>query len=99
MLLRVSGGLCGLTGPGDTLSWSPVCVGWEVALKESYNLSATVEALSEVKGNQVFRVTDPDREQSFCICCQQDGRLDRGMTWTNRMTGKRELSRRWNKAV
>jgi len=24
--------------------------------------------LEEVKSNQVFRVTDPDREQSFCIC-------------------------------
>jgi hypothetical protein len=33
-----------------------------------YSLSSTVEALPEVKGNQVFRVTDPDREQSFCIC-------------------------------
>jgi len=48
--------------------WKPDDVIWEVALKEGYSLSSTVEALDAVKGNQVFRVTDPDREQSFCIC-------------------------------
>jgi adenine-specific DNA-methyltransferase len=54
--------------------WQPEGVIWEVALKEGYSLSSTVEALSEAKGNRVFRVTDPDREQSFCICL--DDKLD-----------------------
>jgi len=48
--------------------WKPEEMIWEVALKEGYGLSSTVEPLQEIKSNQVFRVTDPDREQSFCIC-------------------------------
>lgn len=48
--------------------WKPQDLVWEVALKEGYSLSSTVEALSEVEANQVFRVTDPERDQSFCIC-------------------------------
>ena len=48
--------------------WKPEDVIWEVALKEGYSLSSTVEPLQETKSNQVFRVTDLDREQSFCIC-------------------------------
>jgi adenine-specific DNA-methyltransferase len=48
--------------------WKPEDVIWEVALKEGYSLSSTVEPLQEIKSNQVFRVTDPDRGQSFCIC-------------------------------
>jgi adenine-specific DNA-methyltransferase len=48
--------------------WKPEDVIWEVALKEGYSLSSAVEPLQEIKSNQVFRVTDPDREQSFCIC-------------------------------
>jgi len=54
--------------------WKPEDVIWEVALKEGYSLSATVEASTETKSNQVFRVTDADREQSFCICL--DDKLD-----------------------
>ena len=48
--------------------WKPEDVVWEVALKEGYSLSSTVEPLQDIKSNQVSRVTDPDREQSFCIC-------------------------------
>jgi adenine-specific DNA-methyltransferase len=48
--------------------WKPADVVWEVALKEGYSLSSIVEPLQEIKSNQVFRLTDPDREQSFCIC-------------------------------
>ncbi len=58
--------------------WKPEDVIWEVALKEGYGLSSTVESLTETKGNQVFRVTDPDREQSFCICL--DDKLDNETT-------------------
>ena len=41
---------------------------WEVALKEGFSLSSTIEKLKDIKGNAVFRVTDPDREQTFLIC-------------------------------
>ncbi len=52
--------------------WKPEDVIWEVALKEGYGLSSTVEPLQEIKSNQVFRATDPDREQSFCICLDDE---------------------------
>jgi len=48
--------------------WIPEEVIWEVALKEGYSLSSLIEVLSEITGNQVWRLTDPDRGQSFYIC-------------------------------
>ncbi len=48
--------------------WIPEEVIWEVALKEGYSLSSFIEDLSETTGNQVWRLTDPDRGQSFYIC-------------------------------
>ncbi|OHB62769.1 MAG: hypothetical protein A2Y76_04205 [Planctomycetes bacterium RBG_13_60_9] len=68
--------------------WKPEDVIWEVALKEGYGLSATIEPLQEIKSNQVFRVTDPDREQSFCICL--DDKLSDEMAKTL-MLGKEDL--------
>lgn len=47
--------------------WVPEDVIWEVALKEGYSLSSLIENLSEITGNQVWRITDPDRGQSFYI--------------------------------
>jgi hypothetical protein len=48
--------------------WVPEDVIWEVALKEGYGLSSLIENLSEITGNQVWQITDPDRGQSFYIC-------------------------------
>lgn len=48
--------------------WSPEDVVWEVALKEGYSLSGTVEEVGGIKINRVCRVTDPDHGQSFLIC-------------------------------
>jgi len=48
--------------------WKPEDVVWEVALKEGYSLSSTVEEVTSAKGNRVWRVTDPDTGQSFHIC-------------------------------
>jgi adenine-specific DNA-methyltransferase len=48
--------------------WKPDDVVWEVALKEGYSLSSTVEEVKEHKGNSVWRVTDGDSGQSFFIC-------------------------------
>jgi adenine-specific DNA-methyltransferase len=41
---------------------------WEVALKEGYGLSSTVEKAKGLKGNTVWRVADPDSGQTFRIC-------------------------------
>jgi len=53
----------------------PLVPGWktenvvcEVALKEGYSLTCRIEELNDIAGNQVFRVTDDDRGQSFIIC-------------------------------
>lgn len=48
--------------------WKPEDVLWEVALKEGFSLSSTIEEQMEVKSNRVWRVTDADRGQSFLIC-------------------------------
>jgi len=54
--------------------WKPERVIWEVALKEGFGLNCRVEQLEGTAGNRVWRVTDPDREQSFRICL--DATLD-----------------------
>ena len=53
----------------DTLvsGWKPENVIWEVALREGYALTSEL-ARYEVDGLNVWRVTDPQREQSFHIC-------------------------------
>ena len=48
--------------------WKLEDVIWEVALKEGYSLSSTIEEQKELKGNQVWKVTDAERGQSFHIC-------------------------------
>jgi adenine-specific DNA-methyltransferase len=56
--------------------WMPERVIWEVAVKEGFGLNCQVERLEDVRGNAVWRVTDPDKEQSFRICL--DTALDPG---------------------
>lgn len=53
----------------DTLvpGWKPENVLWEVALREGYALTSEIEK-RELDGQVVWRVTDPEREQSFHIC-------------------------------
>jgi len=51
-----------------TPGWTPEDIIWEVSLKEGYSLSSLIENLSELTDNQVWRVTDPDRDQSFYLC-------------------------------
>ena len=48
--------------------WKPENVIWEVAVKEGFSLSARIEAVSGLRGNTIYRVTDPDKGQSFRIC-------------------------------
>ena len=46
----------------------------EVALKEGYGLNCRIEPVAAVTGNTIHRVTDPDKEQSFFICL--DNQID-----------------------
>ena len=48
--------------------WKPENVIWEVAIKEGYSLTSRMEKVSGAKNATVFRVTDPEKEQSFQIC-------------------------------
>jgi adenine-specific DNA-methyltransferase len=48
--------------------WKPENVIWEVAIKEGYGLNARIEPIPAGAPNTVYRVTDPDKEQSFLIC-------------------------------
>ena len=62
-------------------SWTAEDAIYEVALKEGYGLNCQISPLPQMgegpgvrAGATVYRVTDPDREQSFFICL--DGRVD-----------------------
>lgn len=57
-------------------SWKVENVIWEVALKEGFGLGSRIERLEEVKDCATYRVTDPDRGQSFLICLEDKVELD-----------------------
>ncbi|OGV74399.1 MAG: hypothetical protein A3B82_00060 [Methylophilales bacterium RIFCSPHIGHO2_02_FULL_57_10] len=49
--------------------WKPENVIWEVAIKEGYALNSHIELVAHSKAkNKVYKVTDPDKGQSFRIC-------------------------------
>jgi adenine-specific DNA-methyltransferase len=48
--------------------WEPESVIYEVAIKEGFGLGLIYEPVASIKSNKVFRVSDPDKEQSFLIC-------------------------------
>jgi adenine-specific DNA-methyltransferase len=48
--------------------WTAAGVIQEIALKEGYGLACQVEKMAAVTGQTVYRVADPQREQSFAIC-------------------------------
>ena len=56
--------------------WKPEDVVWEVALKEGYSLSSSVDEVEAVEGNRVWRVSDRDRDQTLHLCL--DDKLDDG---------------------
>jgi len=45
---------------------------WEVAIKEGYGLNTSIKQLEGIKENTVWQVHDPDREQSFLICLDDE---------------------------
>ena len=53
-------------------NWEPVNVLWEVAIKEGYGLNTQLERLEEVQGNTVWRITDPDKDQSMLVCLDDE---------------------------
>jgi adenine-specific DNA-methyltransferase len=52
--------------------WKPFNIIYEVALKEGYSLTSTIEELKKATDNTVYRVTDPDKDQSFLICLDNE---------------------------
>ncbi len=53
-------------------TWKPENLIWEVAIKEGYSLNSRIEPISGLNGNTVYRVTDTDKNQSFCICLEDN---------------------------
>jgi adenine-specific DNA-methyltransferase len=53
--------------------WKPENVIWETALREGYSLTSRIEKIANTGKQAFWRVTDPEREQSFVICL--DGTL------------------------
>ncbi|HYT44468.1 MAG TPA: site-specific DNA-methyltransferase [Methylomirabilota bacterium] len=53
-------------------NWDPINVLWEVAIKEGYGLNTQFERLEEVQDNAVWRITDPDRDQSMLVCLDDE---------------------------
>ncbi len=52
--------------------WKPMSVLWEVAIKEGYGLNTQLERLDGVQDNTVWRVTDPDKDQSMLVCLDDE---------------------------
>ena len=51
--------------------WKEMDVIYEVGLKEGYGLCSTIEQRKDIKDNTVYRVTDPSKDQFFCICLDE----------------------------
>jgi adenine-specific DNA-methyltransferase len=62
--------------------WKPENVIYEVAIKEGFGLNCRIEeadrqgAKKKQAGPKVYRVIDPDKEQSFYICLDDEIRLE-----------------------
>ncbi|HVC60435.1 MAG TPA: site-specific DNA-methyltransferase [Acetobacteraceae bacterium] len=52
-----------------TPGWQPEDVIWEVALRDGYSLNSKIEELPTT-ASKIWRVTDPERMQSFVICLE-----------------------------
>jgi adenine-specific DNA-methyltransferase len=48
--------------------WTVEGVIWEVALKEGFCLNSRIEHVEAVTANHVYRVTDPEKDQTFFVC-------------------------------
>lgn len=52
-------------------NWKPEDVIFEVAVKEGYGLNIQIDQIESNEASTVFRVTDPDKEQMFYICLDE----------------------------
>lgn len=51
--------------------WTPDDVVWEIVLKEGFSLSSIIEIVHHITSNQVWRITDSEKGQSFYICMDE----------------------------
>ncbi len=56
--------------------WKPENVVLETTLREGYSLISRIEKIPDTGEQNFWRVTDPDREQSFVICLDDTLTLD-----------------------
>jgi adenine-specific DNA-methyltransferase len=56
--------------------WQEENVIYEVALKEGYSLACLIEKADKITENNIWRVTDEDKGQSFYICLDDDIKQD-----------------------
>lgn len=52
-------------------NWKPADVIFEVAVKEGYGLNIQIDQIESSAASTVFRVTDPDKEQAYYICLDE----------------------------
>jgi len=52
-------------------SWKAENVIYEVALKEGYNLTCSIEIVPKTTKNKIWKVTDEDKEQYFHVCLDE----------------------------
>jgi adenine-specific DNA-methyltransferase len=67
--------------------WTKENVVYEVAIKEGFGLASTIEQ-EKFKDNEVWRVTDPEKEQTFLVCL--DDKIKTSMIRSLKLT-KEEL--------
>jgi len=53
-------------------NWNPINVLWEIAIKEGYGLNTQIERLEGMQDNTVWRITDPDKDQSMLVCLDDE---------------------------
>ena len=53
-------------------NWNTINVLWEVTIKEGYGLNTQLERLEEVQDNTIWRLTDPDKNQSMLVCLDDE---------------------------
>ena len=56
--------------------WKLEDVIWEVAIKEGYSLASTFKKIASAKNATAYRVSDPDKDQSFPICLEDKIKLE-----------------------
>jgi len=56
--------------------WKPENVIWEVGLREGFGLNTRFTARELANGNKIYDVVDPDTDQTFIICLDDQIRAD-----------------------